>query len=291
MHNKRFETKEAESLKAERGRPRPRQVIMRRIGQKFRDLESRGEKAFIPFVVAGDPDLETTIRLIPELERAGSHIVELGIPFSDPVADGPTIQRAAVRALRHHYGLSDYLSAVQRIRRETEVPILLFSYFNPILQYGLESLARDAGAAGVDGVLVTDITPEEGEQYCACMERNELDCVFLAAPTSSEKRIARIAECSRGFVYVVSRTGVTGVQQSLSQSIIPTVECVRRHTTLPVAVGFGISKPEQVRSIWKISDGAVVGSAIVAEMERINDAGRIPSEIAEFCRWLTGNCG
>jgi tryptophan synthase alpha chain len=263
--------------------------MTRRIGQKFRELKNRGAKAFIPFIVAGDPDLETTIRLVAELERAGSHIVELGIPFSDPIADGPTIQRAAGRALRHRYGLPDYLHAVQDIRRETEIPILLFSYFNPILQYGLEALARDARAAGIDGVLVTDMTPEEGEQYCDCMERNELDCVFLAAPTSSEERIARIAECSRGFVYVVSRTGVTGAQQSLSDSIVPTVECVRRHTTLPVAVGFGISRPEQVRSVWEISDGAVVGSAIVAEMEKIADAGRMPAGVGEFCRWLTGS--
>jgi tryptophan synthase alpha chain len=138
--------------------------MVRRIEAKFRELKSRGEKAFIPFIVAGDPDLETTIRLVLELERAGSHIIELGIPFSDPVADGPTIQRASFRALQHRYRLSDYLSAVQTLRRQTEVPILLFSYFNPIFQYGLESLTHDARAAGVDGILLTDMTPEESEQ-------------------------------------------------------------------------------------------------------------------------------
>ena len=263
--------------------------MARRIGEKFQKLKSRGEKAFIPFIMAGDPDLETTVRLVPELERAGSHIVELGIPFSDPIADGPTIQRAGARALRHQYKLSDYLRAVEAVRHATEVPLLLFSYFNPIYRYGLEALARDARVAGVDGVLVTDITPEESGPYCASMERHGLDCVFLAAPTSSAERIAKIAGCSRGFVYVVSRTGTTGAQQELSRGILPTVERVRLHTQLPVAVGFGISMPEQVRAVWEISDGAVVGSAIVAEMEKTDDARAIPSRVANFCRWLIGS--
>ncbi|HTY62417.1 MAG TPA: tryptophan synthase subunit alpha [Acidobacteriota bacterium] len=260
----------------------------RRIGKKFQELKSRGAKAFIPFIMAGDPDLETTIRLVPELERAGSHIVEFGIPFSDPVADGPVIQRAGSRALIHRYSMSDYLRAIEAIRKRTEVPLLLFSYFNPILQYGLETLARDARAAGADGILVTDIIPEEADQYCACMEANEMDCVFLAAPTSGEDRVARIAKCSSGFVYVVSRTGVTGVQQQLSGSVAPTVERVRKFTKLPVAVGFGISRPEQVQAVWDISDGAVVGSAIVAEMERTANPQEIPTQIGKFCRWLTG---
>ena len=260
----------------------------RRIGKMFQELKSRGAKAFIPFIMAGDPDLETTVRLVPELERAGSHIVELGIPFSDPVADGPVIQRAGGRALKHQYGISDYLQAVKAIRRETNVPLLLFSYYNPIFQYGLESLARDAHAAGVDGVLVTDITPEEGLQYCSCMEANELDCIFLVAPTSSEDRVAKIAKCSRGFVYIVSRTGVTGVQQQISDTVVPTIARVRKHTRLPVAVGFGISNPDQVWAVWGISDGAVVGSAIVAEMEKIKNPNEVPSRIGQFCRWLTG---
>jgi tryptophan synthase alpha chain len=263
--------------------------MARRIGQTFQELNARGKKAFIPFIMAGDPDLETTIRLVPELERAGSHIIELGVPFSDPVADGPAIQRAGMRALHHGYKMADYLKAVEAIRRSTHVPIILFSYFNPVFQYGLESLARDAQSAGVDGILVTDIIPEEGDEYCACMDARGLDCIFLAAPTSGEERIARIAECSRGFVYVVSRTGVTGVQQELSGSILPTVDRVRKFTRLPVAVGFGISRPEQVQAIWKIADGAVVGSAIVSEMEKIRDPLELPSRIGDFCRHLTGS--
>jgi len=263
----------------------------RRIGEKFAELKAREGKAFIPFVMAGDPDLETTIRLVPELERSGSHIVELGIPFSDPIADGPTIQRAGGRALEHGYRVADYLEAVVAIRRETEVPLLLFSYYNPIYRYGLENLARDAKSAGVDGVLITDITPEEGEEYCDCLERNELDSVFLAAPTSSDERIEKIAQCSSGFLYVVSRTGVTGAQQELSDTIRPTVQRVRKHTDLPVAVGFGISHPDQVQAVWQVCDGAVVGSAIVGEMEKVKDPKRLLPEIGAFCKWLTRESG
>jgi tryptophan synthase alpha chain len=259
---------------------------MSRIGEKFRELKGKGAKAFIPFIMAGDPDLETTVKLVPELENAGSHIIELGIPFSDPVADGPIIQRAAARALQHKYKISDYLGAVEAIRRKCDVPLLLFSYYNPIYQYGLERLAREAHDAGIDGILVTDITPEESETYLASADAHGLDAVFLAAPTSSAERISMIAKCSRGFVYVVSRTGVTGVQQHLSDAILPTVERVRRHTQLPVAVGFGISRPEQVRAVWEVSDGAVVGSAIVAAMEQVPETRSLPSAVREFCRSL-----
>lgn len=258
------------------------------IGRKFQELASAGRKAFIPFVTAGDPDLETTVRVVAELARAGSDIVELGIPFSDPLADGPVIQRASERALRHRYRLADFLAAVAEMRRDTAVPIVLFSYFNPILQYGLERLARDARAAGVDGVLATDMTPEEGEEYCSILEREGLDTIFLAAPTSGPERLGRIARASRGFVYLVSRTGVTGERERLSEAIQPTLGRVREHTRLPVAVGFGISTPEQVRAVWEIADGAVVGSAIVARMERDTDTHGLPARTAEFCRWLTG---
>lgn len=258
---------------------------MRAIAETFDRLKSQKGKAFIPFITAGDPDLETTIRLVPELERAGSHIVELGIPFSDPMADGPTIQRSSERALRNGYGFADYLEAVRTIRKESGIPLILFSYYNPILQYGLDCLAREARAAGVNGMLVTDLTPEEGKEYCSCLERHELDPIFLVAPTSGE-RIAMITECARGFVYVVSRAGVTGAQEKLSESLAPTVAQVRKHTRLPVAVGFGISRPEHVRAVWEIADGAVVGSAIVAQMEGSTDHDKLPDRVGAFCRWL-----
>jgi tryptophan synthase alpha chain len=260
----------------------------RAIGSAFEKLRREGRKAFIPFITAGDPDLESTIRLVPELERAGSHIVELGVPFSDPLADGPVIQRSSERALRHGYRLADYLEAVRRIRKESAVPILLFSYFNPVLQYGLQRLARDAKSAGVDGILVTDLTPEESEEYCAAMDAGGLDAVFLAAPTSGPERLARIARCSRGFVYLVSRTGVTGAKESLSETLVPSLRRVRESTDLPIAVGFGISSPGQVRSVWELADGAVVGSAIVREMEQVRDPKLLTARVGAYCRWLTG---
>jgi tryptophan synthase alpha chain len=258
------------------------------ITEKFEQLKLRGEKAFVPFIMAGDPDLDTTVRLVPELDRAGSAVIELGVPFSDPVADGPVIQRAGARSLAHGYTLSDYLQAVREIRRESSVPLLLFSYYNPLLQYGLEELAQDARSAGIDGVLATDITPEEGEEYCRCMHGRELDTVFLVAPTTPAERVAKIAACSSGFVYVVSRAGVTGIQAEVSVSLRSTVGRVRSQTELPVVVGFGISRPEHVRMVWEIADGAVVGSAIVAQIEREQQTGsaQLPRQIGEFCRWL-----
>jgi len=265
--------------------------MTRAIGKMFDLLKSKGQKAFIPFITAGDPDLDVTIRLVPELERSGSHIVELGIPFSDPLADGPTIQRSSERALRHRYGWADYFSAVREIRRQTEIPLILFSYFNPILQYGLEDLARDARLAGIDGILTTDMTPEESNEYCACLEQHDLDAIFLVAPTSSPERVRKIARCSKGFIYAVSRTGVTGMQDQLSCSLIPLLERVRQFCLLPVAVGFGISRPEHVRAVWQVADGAVVGSAIVSEMESHKDIDSLPRHIAAFCRWLTEGAG
>ena len=257
-----------------------------RITGTFQKLISSGKKAFIPFITAGDPDLETTVALVCEIERSGGHIVELGIPFSDPLADGPVIQRASERALRHGYRLADYLGAVREIRRHSAVPIVLFSYFNPILRYGLEHLAGDAAAAGVDGILVTDVTPEEGEEYCSFMTRCGLDPIFLVAPTSGPERVARILSCCRGFVYVISRTGVTGARERLSDSVVPTLARVRAQCDLPVAVGFGISRPEHVRSVWEVADGAVVGSAIVAEIEKRGTSTGMVAHVGEFCRWL-----
>ncbi len=260
--------------------------MVRAIEKKFKELKEQGKKAFIPFITAGDPDIETTTRLVRALEDAGAHIVELGIPFSDPIADGPTIQRSSERALRRGYRLTDYFDVVKTIRHRTSMPLVFFSYFNPILQYGLDEFARDARAAGIDGVLATDVTPEEGQEYCACLQRHDLDPIFLVAPTSDTARINRIVACCRGFVYVVSRTGVTGAQATLSESVIPTLTRVRQCTQLPVAVGFGISQPDQVRAVWQIADGAVVGSALVAQIEKHAGAPDLVSIVSDFCRRL-----
>jgi tryptophan synthase alpha chain len=262
--------------------------MARAIEKRFKELGRVGNKAFIPFIMAGDPHLEATIRLVPELERAGSSIVELGIPFSDPVADGPIIQRAGARALSQGYRLVDYLGAIREIRKISSIPIVLFSYFNPLLQYGLDNLARDASLAGVDGILVTDLIPEESDEYRASLEKCELDPIFLAAPTSSRERIRRIAQCSRGFVYVVSRAGVTGTRDALSETTLPTIARVREFTSLPVAVGFGISRPDHVKAVWNIADGAVVGSAIVEQIEKEANSDDLARRTGDFCRWLTG---
>jgi tryptophan synthase alpha chain len=262
--------------------------MARAIEKCFEELGKAGKKAFIPFIVAGDPHLEGTIRLVPELERAGSSIVELGIPFSDPVADGPVIQRAGARALSRGYRLADYLSAIREIRKVSCVPIILFSYFNPLLQYGLDNMARDAKQAGADGILVTDLIPEESDEYRSSLERHGLDTIFLAAPTSSRERIQRIAQSSRGFVYVVSRAGVTGTQDALSGTILPTITSVREFTDLPIAVGFGISRPDHVKAVWRIADGAVVGSAIVEQIEKAASSDGFARKIGVYCRWLTG---
>ena len=216
---------------------------MTRIGRRFATLAREGRKAFIAFVTAGDPSLERTIEVALGLEDAGVDVLELGVPFSDPLADGPVIQRASDRALKRGTRLASVLDAVRRIRARSELPLLLFSYVNPLLRYGLDRLAADAAAAGVDGVLVTDLPPEEGGEWIACARRAGIDTVFLAAPTSPEARLKRVADCSRGFVYAVSRTGVTGERDALSGDAAGLVSRLKALTGTPVALGFGISTP------------------------------------------------
>jgi tryptophan synthase alpha chain len=244
---------------------------MSRIKTKSADLKQKGRKGFIPYITAGDPSLEATEQIILELERSGSDIIELGVPFSDPMADGPVIQRASERALRKNVSARDCLEVVRRVRQQSEVPIVLFSYLNPLLALGLETLGDQLRDAGVDGVLVTDLVPEEAGEFVSRVRPSGIDTIFLVAPTSTDERIKLVAEASRGFVYAVSRTGVTGVQQSLSDAAASLVERVRRFTDLPVAVGFGVSSSEHVAEVWRHADAAVVGSRIVAEIE--NNAG------------------
>jgi tryptophan synthase alpha chain len=231
-------------------------------------LRSEGRRGFIPFITAGDPDLETTRALVVGLARAGATVIELGVPFSDPVADGPTIQRSSERALRRGVGLSDVLAVVADARRETDVPVVLFGYFNPILQFGVERFADEAARAGADGVLVTDLVPEESADFNAALARRGLDQIFLVAPTTSDARLRSIAARASGFVYAVSRAGVTGARTELSDDAARLVARVREVSDLPVAVGFGISTAEQVSEVCTYADAAVVGSYLVAEIER-----------------------
>jgi tryptophan synthase alpha chain len=255
---------------------------MGRIGERFAHRKAEGRPAFIPFLTAGDPSLERTVTAAVELERAGADVLELGVPFSDPLADGPVIQRSSERALARGVTLEAVLGAVRRIRERSELPLLLFSYFNPLLQCGLDRLAGDAAEAGVDGVLVTDLPPEEADGWLAEARRADLDTVFLAAPTSPPERLRRVAEASRGFVYAISRTGVTGERRALSDEAAPLVACLRELTDVPVALGFGLSTPEQVAEAGKLADGVVVGSALVRFLEEQPEG-----DLGAQVRWLT----
>jgi tryptophan synthase alpha chain len=255
---------------------------MGRIGVRFEMRRAQGSAAFVAFLTAGDPSLGRTVEAAIELDRAGVDVLELGVPFSDPLADGPVIQRASERALSRGVTLPRVLETVQRIRERSELPLLLFSYYNPLLQHGLERLARDAKAAGVDGVLVTDLPPEEAGEWVAAARAADLDTVFLASPTSPPERLRRVAEASRGFVYAISRTGVTGERQSLSEDARPLVERLRGLTRVPVALGFGLSTPEQVREAAAVADGVVVGSALVRFLEE-----HPGDDLGAQVRWLT----
>jgi tryptophan synthase alpha chain len=257
-----------------------------RIGEAFAQLEREGKKGFIPFIVAGDPDLATTAELLIELSRAGATIIELGVPFSDPMADGPVIQRASERALQHKFGIAEVLDVVSRTRQTTNTPIVLFSYFNPLFQFGIDRLASEAKLAGVDGVLVTDLAPEESGDFAQALRAEGLDLIFLVAPTSTDERLRMITERASGFIYAVSRAGVTGTRDDVSREAEHLVARVRRISDLPVAVGFGISNAEQVAGVWRFADAAVVGSAIVAEVERLSHTPHLASAIGEFARNL-----
>jgi len=255
---------------------------MGRIGKRFERCRAEGRPAFVAFLTAGDPSLDATVRSAGALDASGADVLELGVPFSDPLADGPVIQRSSERALARGVTLREVLDVVARVRETSELPLLLFSYYNPLLQFGLERLAREAKARGVDGVLVTDLPPEEAGDWIGVARGADLDTVFLAAPTSPPERLARVAEASRGFVYAISRTGVTGERVSLSDEAGPLVERLRGLTKVPVALGFGISTPEQVREAGAVADGVVVGSALVRFLEE--DPG---GDLGAHVRWLT----
>ena len=259
---------------------------MSRIREKFGEMKRSGRGGFIPFITVGDPDLATTERLLVELAKAGADIIELGVPFSDPVADGEVIQRASERALRNGVTVHDALMCARNVTPHIDVPIVLFSYFNPLLQFGEERLAIAANEAGVDAVLVTDLIPEEAQSWTQTLLGQGLDPIFLVAPTTSDGRLAHIAQQARGFIYAVSRAGVTGARDQMARDAEALVNRVRAVSDLPVAVGFGISTPEQVRSVWRFADAAVVGSAIVKQIEKLGDSPDLVKHIGEFARSL-----
>jgi tryptophan synthase alpha chain len=259
---------------------------MSRIREKFGELKRSGRGGFIPFITAGDPNVATTERLLIELANAGADIIELGVPFSDPVADGEVIQRASERALRNGVTVRHALTCARNVKQHIDVPIVLFSYFNPLLQFGQEQLAPAARQAGIDAVLVTDLIPEEAESWTEMLLRHQLDPIFLVAPTTSDKRLARIAQQAHGFIYAVSRAGVTGERNEMTRDAEALVKRVRSVSDLPVAVGFGISTAEQVRQVRRFADAAVVGSAIISEIERLSGDSNLVNRIGEFAASL-----
>jgi len=257
-----------------------------RISKRFAELRASGALGIVAYITAGDPSLDATLNFVLALAEAGTDVIELGVPFSDPLADGPTIQRASERALKSGTTLAGVLDLVRRIRQSSQVPLVLFSYYNPILQMGLEKFASTAAAAGADGVLATDLTPEESEDYRRILGVHQLDTIFLGAPTSTDERLAKIAACSSGFLYLISRTGVTGAKDTLPDDLPALLRRARGVTQLPIAVGFGISLPGHVSVLGGLADAAVVGSALVSEIEKAKSLDAAASAIGERIRSL-----
>ena len=259
---------------------------MSNIGEKFNELQRTGRKGFVPFVTAGDPDLETSLLVVQVLAEEGADIIELGVPFSDPMADGPTIQASSQRALINDVTLADVLDLARSFRERSEVPVVLFSYLNPLLQYGVDRLRDDASEIGIDGILITDIVDDEAAEMSDIFAEKGIDLISLAAPTTSDERLEKICSRARGFIYAVSRAGVTGAQANMSREAERLVRRVRKFTELPVAVGFGISTRTQVEDVWRFADAAVVGSAIVAEIGRSEGPENGVERVRTFVRGL-----
>ena len=260
---------------------------MNRIDRKFVELRAEGKKAFIPFITAGDPDLEMTITLVSKLESAGADIIELGVPFSDPVADGRSIQKSSMRALKHGISLKDVMNTVSKIRAETQIPIAFLTYCNIIFKYGVEKFVQDAVESGVDGVVVADLPPEEAADLISAGKKHDFATIFLVAPTSTPERIKIISEACTGFIYCVSLTGVTGAREQISDMLSPTLSRIKGHTDKPVAVGFGVSTPDQAKEVAKMADGVIVGSAIINVIEaHADDPGELVSSVGEFATAL-----
>jgi tryptophan synthase alpha chain len=257
-----------------------------RIVRLFDRLRAEQRPALIAYITAGDPSPAATPDLVAALERGGADLIELGVPFSDPIADGPVIQRGSDRALKAGTKLATVLDIAAEIRKRSEIPLLLFTYMNPVLRYGLEPLAKAAVESGIDGCLLTDLSVEEADPYIHTMRRAGLDTVFLGAPTSSRRRLELVAKYSTGFVYLVSRTGVTGERASMSDSVQPLVTAMRGVTDLPLAVGFGISTAEHVRAIGAVADGVVVGSAFERVIEENADSPQLNARVEALAREL-----
>lgn len=252
-------------------------------------LQFRSKPGLAAYVTCGDPDLATTREIVLAAIAAGADVIELGVPFSDPVADGPVIQRASERALRNNTSLEDVLTLAHQVRKQSDAGLVVFSYLNPVLRMGLERFCKAAEQAGADGVLLTDMTLEEADEYRRCAEAHHLAPIFLAAPTSSDQRLKKIVKACQGFVYAVSRTGITGTQKQLANDAQELVQRIRKYTDLPVAVGFGISNAQQFAEVGRFADAAAIGSAIVQTVEQ--NPGRAPQAVAELIKSLRSGEG
>ena len=262
-----------------------------RIGNRFKELKAKGKTALVPFITAGDPNLKTTARILEVLDNSGGDIIELGIPFSDPMADGPTIQASSERALKNGVNINDVLGLVKDFRKKSEVPIVLFGYYNPIFSYGCKRFADAAVKAGADGVLVVDLPPEESTELKRELDRVGMDLVVLMTPTSNASRMRRISKGASGFVYYVSVAGVTGARKTLKSDVEGPVKTARKASRLPVSVGFGISTPAQASAVARFADGVVVGSAIINIIAKcIDTKGRpvkgLPEKVGRFVKGL-----
>lgn len=256
---------------------------MQSINQCLTQLKQEGKKSFVPYITAGDPSLEGTKKIVWSLSNAGASVIELGIPFSDPIADGPTNQRAAERALKQDVTLQNVIDLVKELRSEgCQTPILLFSYFNPIYRMGLESFMQRAQEAGVQGALIVDLPPEGAVTYRELMASYQLETIFLASPTTAKSRLKLINEASTGFVYYVSRTGITGAKTDISSTLEEELSLIKKEITQPIAVGFGISNPQQAQSVARLADGVVIGSAIVQLIEKSQSIDEAVQKVGHF---------
>lgn len=259
---------------------------MNRIDNTFKILHSRGEKALIPYIMAGDPNIEKTGEVVIEMAGQGADIIELGVPFSDPIADGPTIQKASERALKERTSLSKILRLVAELRRQIQIPIVLMTYYNPVLKFGEEKFVEEAIDSGVDGLIIPDLPPEEGQALISYSKRFSLDIILLLAPTSTKERIKKISSKSMGFIYYVSITGITGARLDNLEEVKMKIDEIRRYTSKPISVGFGISDPEQAAKAARFADGVVVGSAIVRKIEAMGDDPGLIKKVGEFVQSL-----
>jgi len=261
---------------------------MNRIEKKFSVLKRKGKKAFIAFITAGYPSLAITEKLITELSGAGVDIIELGVPFSDPMADGPIIQEASQQALKKNVHLVDILNLVKRIRRHTDMPLALMTYFNPIFSFGEKKFVKYAKECGVDGVIIPDLPPEEGREFIKLTNKAGLDTICFISPTSSLQRIKFIAKITRGFLYYVSLTGVTGPRKTLAQDFRRNIKTIKKYTLKPVCAGFGVSSHAQVKQVYKVADGVIIGSAIVGKIKDNIGKSDLVKKVSGFVKNLTG---